>query len=504
MDNSPIQVNDKMIMEARAILWEQGILSWKLDATQKQLYDFYHGNKNKTIVVNASRRLGKSFFLLTLALEQCIKKPKSIVKLIQPETGMIRKNLNPDFEQMLSDCPIHLRPKWNNQDNMWTFPNGSKMHLAGTDNGNYDKLRGGNSHLCLIDEAGFCSDLKHIINSILIPLTTLTKGRIVLSSTTPPNPDHEFNEYAEYAEKEENLIRKTILDAVEDNKNETHPRITEEVVADILKGYPGGLNNQAFQTEYLCRKIYNSSDAVLPEFTEEVQLDTIVNWPRPVFYDRYTAMDIGFVDLTFVIFSYWDFDNGVLVIEDEFVEEGPKLTTKILAGKIREKEKGLWTNRMTGELESVYRRVSDNNLIVINDLQMDHGLHFLATEKHEKLTYMSLLRTMIENRQILINPRCKNLIAHMRSATWDKSKKDFKRSPDNGHYDGVAALLYLSRNIDKTRNPYPKGYRYSKLGPSYDVHIRDDMAYMDKDDMETKYKKISDQFTPKSSFGRKK
>lgn len=489
-------IEDKTVLEARAKLWQMGIVVWKLDVTQKLLYDFYHHINHKVIVVNASRRLGKSFFLLTLALEQCLKFPKSIVKYIQPETGMIRKNLNPDFEQMLQDCPVEMRPKFHTQDNMWVFPNGSKIHLAGTDNGNYDKLRGGNAHLCLIDEAGFCTDLKHIINSILTPLTLLTKGRIVLSSTTPPTPDHEFNEYMEYAEKEGTLIRKTILDAVEDHKQELYPRITEEIVADILKAYPGGVENQAFKTEYLCQKIYNSSDSVIPEFTEEVQRDTIVEWPKPPFVNCYTAMDIGFTDLTVVLFGYWDYDNAVLVIQDEYVVNGPTLTTSTLAEQIKKKEAELWTNKLTREFEAPYKRVSDNNLIVINDLTVDHGLYFQATDKHDKLSYVSLLRTMIENREVIINPRCKTLIMHMRTGTWDKSKKDFKRSADGGHYDALAALLYLSRNIDKTRNPYPNGYRHAQLGSSGNVFIRDSSPA----DVNKEYQKLEKMFKRKSSF----
>lgn len=496
-------LTDPEIREARDILWEAGILHWKLDGCQKKLYDFYMGNLNKTIVVNASRRLGKSYFLITIALEMCIQKPGTIIKYIQPTREMIRDNLNPDFELMLEDCPLHIRPQWKGQGNVWIFPNGSRINVAGTDGKNYNKLRGGNADLCIVDEAGFCSDLKHIINSILIPLTTITKGRIILSSTTPTEPDHEFNEYMDYAEMNENLIRKTIYDAIEDQKNDLKPRLTNEIIDGIIAAIPGGVASDAFRCEYLCIKISNSDSSVLPEFTAEVQKDCVVEWPRPLFCDRYTAMDIGFVDLNFVIFAYWDYDNAVLVIEDEIVMNGPSSTTKILAEEIKKKEKELWTNRITKEFQSPYMRVSDNNLIVINDMAMDHGLYFQATEKHDKLTYMSHLREMIRSRQIVINPRCKRLITHMKGASWDKQKKDFKRSPDNGHYDGVAALLYLSRNIDKTRNPYPAGYRYSQLGPSHNVFIRE--QEIKPQDSEKRMAEIKKMFGErKSSFSRKK
>lgn len=501
-NNTQVAWTDQEIREARDELWYQGILHWKLDSCQKQLYDFYHTNLSKEIVVNASRRLGKSYFLLTVALELCIQKPGAIIKYIQPTRDMIKTNLNPDFELMLQDCPLEMRPVWHAQGNVWEFPNGSRINVAGTDGKNYNKLRGGNADLCIVDEAGFCSDLEHIITSILMPLTTLTGGRILLSSTTPTEPEHKFNEKMEQAEVEGRLIRKTIMDAVKDQANDIKPRITKEIVADILKAYREGVNSDSFRTEFMCERIYNSIDSVLPEFTDEVQADTIMEWPKPLFMDRYVSMDIGFIDLTFVIFSYWDFDNQVLVIEDEIVQHGHGNTTHTLANEIKLKEKELWMNRMTREQEVPLKRVSDNNLQVINDMVYEEKLFFMPTEKHNKLEYLSTLKNMISNRQVIIHPRCKNLISHMKSATWDKQKKDFKRSPDNGHYDGVAALLYLSRNIDKNRNPYPSGHRYSKLGPRHEVWVRDNS--FETEDNEKKYKQFEKMFTKtKSTFGKK-
>lgn len=492
--------SDIEIRAVRDQLWEIGELYWKLDACQKKLYDFYKGNLEKTNVVNASRRLGKSYFLITIALEMCFQKPGTIIKYIQPTREMIRDNLNPDFETMLEDCPLEIRPTFKSQGNVWLFPNGSRINVAGTDGKNYNKLRGGNAHLCIIDEAGFCSDLKHIINSILIPLTTITKGRILLSSTTPTDPDHEFNGYMEHAEQVGTLIRKTIWDAVEDQKYDLRPRLTSEMVYDIIKAIPGGENSDSFRTEYMCERIFNSSDAVLPEFSKDIQDDCIVEWPRPIFYDRYTAQDLGFADLTVVLFGYWDFDNSVLVIEDEYVQKEGR--TSQLAENIKKKEKSLWTNPVTREFHEPHMRISDNNLQIINDLQMDYDLFFMATEKHNKLEYMTRLREMIQNRQIIIHPRCKVLISHMKSATWDKQKKDFKRSPDNGHYDGVAALLYLSRNIDRNKNPYPTGYRYGLLGRPSEIFRNEYRS--NTTDTESRYQQLAKAIPkPKSSFRKK-
>ena len=74
---------DDDIKEARHKLWNQGILYWKLDTTQRKLYDFYKGHKEKTTVINCSRRLGKSYMLIILAFEQALQHPKSIIKFLQ-------------------------------------------------------------------------------------------------------------------------------------------------------------------------------------------------------------------------------------------------------------------------------------------------------------------------------------------------------------------------------------------------------------------------------------
>lgn len=821
-----------------------GVLEWKLDATQKKIYDFFKNNESKTTIITASRRLGKSYILTVIAVEKCLQEPKSIVKFIQPEQKMVRMNIKPLMEEVFKDAPPTMRPVFKTQDNIYVFANGSEIQLAGTDNGNHDKLRGGNAHLCLVDEAAFCSDLKYIINSILIPSTTLTKGKIVLSSTPPRTQNHEFVKYMEMGEQQGNGIKKTIWDAVEDSKDEPSPRITKEIVEDIVKNMPNGAMSDEFRTEYMCvdadtliktkegykpiesinindlvfthkgnyksvtnifknklgskemYKIYSSNNegfrvtgdhlvyivkkshygkikfegwqrvdsiqldtwdrvyfkvpletkpesstlsndlfylsgwfvaeghlatktqqvwfslsrkdpaellsdicqkefgnnlklynirnknksclqyalnskkaksffsafgngaknkkipdfikqgnkqqklefirgllggdgytrktntgtfrvlatssrtlahdfsellldlqienticfsdrpkttviegrtvnqsglytvnfnakhllqtpnkiikrsyikdnflyskirkiekieykpefvydievkddhsyvsshgvfhncevirdgdlTVVPEFTDEAAKDIILEWPRPPFFDSYVSMDIGFKDLTVVLFGYYDFENAVSVIEDEIVIQGPKMTTEFLAEEIARRENRLWTSTITGEFNKPYLRVSDNNLIVINDLHRLHGLLFLPTKKDNKDAQINDLRMLVSSAQIKINPRCKTLIQHLKSATWNNKRTEFSRSADNGHYDAVDALLYFIRNVDRNKNPYPKGYfRYGHIP-------RSDLFLSERGETDDKYSKFQKMFTRKGSLYKK-
>jgi hypothetical protein len=468
-------VSDDEIKEARLKLWEMGCLEWKLTPTQQKIYDFFHSRTDKIIVVNASRRLGKSFLLVVMAFEECLKNPGSIVKFLQPEVKMIRTNIRPIFDELILDCPLHLAPQYHTQDNIYKFPNGSQIQLAGTDNGNYMKLRGGNGNLILVDEAGFCSELDHIINYVLVPTTMLVEGRIILSSTTPPAPDHDFVRlYMAEAEADGRFIRKTIYDAFEDDKELEKPRITERFIGGIISSLKnkGGADSDEFRTEFLCEVITNSENSVIPEFNKEIQKDCIVEWRQPAFCDKYVSMDIGISDLTVILFGFYDFDNAVLVITNEVVLKGHDVGAKNVNKFVREMEMNIWTDKMTGEQHEPYKRISDNNLLFLNDLRnAPYYLNFLPTEKHNKDAYINKLRTMVSERRIIIHPRCTTLISHLSHATWDKNRKEFARSSDMGHFDAVDALAYLVRNLDEQRNPYPKGFHFNRYGERGDYFI---------------------------------
>lgn len=486
------------IAEARKKLWKQGILEWKLDSTQKEIYEFIKNSKKKTVTINAARRLGKTYMLTVYAAEICLQKPKQIVKFIQPEQKMIRMNIKPIMDKLFDDAPKNLRPQFKTMDNVYIFPNGSEIQLSGTDNGNEEKMRGGDAHICIIDEAAFVkSKLEYIVQSILMPTTTITGGKIILSSTSPKEPDHPFKQYMEKGIVQGTFLKKTIYDAVNDPSNK---RITKEIVQEIINEY-GNANDDSFRREYLCEIVSDGDNSVVPEFTEEVQEDIITEWNRPIFCDRYVSMDIGFKDLTVVLFAYYDYDNGVIVVEDELIMSGKEMTTANLAMNIHSKEKKLWTDLFTQEFIKPYLRVSDNNLIVINDLAREYELYFKATEKTNKEAEIANMRDLIASRQIIIYPRCKTLISHLRNATWSgtSGKRTFARSPDHGHYDAVDALLYLSRNVQFSKNPYPPGYRRGFIGVnSDDIFYAPHYENSQKPDYQTKLEEI---FKPKSSFG---
>jgi len=207
-----------------------------------------------------------------------------------------------------------------------------------------------------------------------------------------------------------------------------------------------------------CHIIKDSNYAIIPEFNEELKKIIVKETDRAPFYDAYVGMDIGMKDLTVVLFGWYDFLKAKLIVEDEFVIHGQKFNTSTLADGIKQKEAEVFTDKITGEQRIPFLRISDNNLIVIKDLWDLHGLRFLPTRKDDADAALNKVRVMLENEQILINPRCKTLITHLEAGIWNKAKTSFDRSADNGHFDAIDSLKYLIRNVQISKNPYPKGY----------------------------------------------
>jgi hypothetical protein len=468
--------------EIRDELWRRGELVWKLDSTQKQLYQLFYNSNHKIMTWLLSRRQGKTYTLCVLALEQCIRKPNSIVKFVSPTKLQVNNNVRPLFRTILEDCPEEIRPEFRAKDYIYYFPNGSEIQLAGTDGGHAEKLRGGDSHLWFIDEAGSCDDLTNVVKSILLPTTLITKGKGVLASTPPKQPDHDFITYLEDAEMRGSLVKKTIYD---------NPRITQEQMDELIREL-GGLHTEEARRELLCEIIKDSNTSVIKEFTDELAAEIVKEWPKPPFYDAYVSMDLGFQDLTAVLFGYYDFRADKIIIEDElpfnFNEQDKHLT--LLAQKIDEKEKELWHNHLTGETKTPYVRVSDINMIVTNELyKVSNGrINFLNTRKDDKDSAINNVRVLLANRKIIINPRCKTLVRHLKNAKWNKNKDKFARSPDDSHYDFVDALVYLCRNVAFSKNPYPKTYDLQLR--SADAHIQNPDNFYKKFDQAEVFKQL--------------
>ena len=157
-----------------------------------------------------------------------------------------------------------------------------------------------------------------------------------------------------------------------------------------------------------------------------------------------------------------------LTDQDELVVNGPELKTDRLMSDIRKKEKIHFIAEK--EQQDAYMRVMDNNNLMLTSEMSSKGLLFIPTAKHNKDQQIDKVRRWIEQERIIIDPRCKNLIYHVKNAQWALTKAGthtgrFKHLKGNdsiglltSHADALDALIYMVRNIHTYRNPYPEFY----------------------------------------------
>jgi PBSX family phage terminase large subunit len=441
--------------EAVEKLWRMGELTWKLNKVQKELKEIIDGDTTKTSVLVVSRRTGKSYLMLVLSLMQCLKNPNSVVKYVFPKAKDAKTNILPLMRMITEDCPRDLIPKFNTQDKIFYFKNGSQIQLAGSDNGNIESVRGGFAHLCIFDEVGFGDNVKYAVRSVLSPTIRTTDGKIILVSTPSLSPDHEFvTEFMLPYKAAGRLKIFTIYD---------NPNFTPEIVQEIINDYPLGVDDPDFKREYLCEVAIDEQTSICPEFHFRKNDAVITSYELPEYRDFYVGADIGYRDLTVILFGYYDFYEATLYVIDELVMNGPEMTTDELAKQIKLKENLRFSH--SGTHYDPYRRVMDVDLKLINDLNRLHGMKFLATKKDNKEGAINEMRMWVSQGRIKIHERCTHLRYHLEYGQWNNTRTDFKRladSPDKtirgGHVDAIPALYYLIRNIQTSKNPFPFGY----------------------------------------------
>jgi len=468
-------------------LWRRAQLSFLLDDCQKQLYDEFYASKFKISTWLLSRRQGKTYLLCILALEQCIKQSNSIVKFVSPTKMQVSQNVRPILRQILENCPEDIKPDFKSKDYIYYFPNGSELQLAGSDNGHAERLRGGDSHLFFVDEAGSCSELENLLKSILLPTTLITKGRGILASTPPKESEHEFLDYIEEAELNNSLTIRTIDD---------NPRITAEQKQELINEL-GGPDSEETLRELYCKIIKNAATSVIPEFDSKLEKEIVKEWPKPPFFDAYEAMDTGGKDFTVILYGYYDYRSDKVIIEDETVIDFQNKDQDVrqLAVEIHKKEKELWTHPISGEYRPPTSRVSDIDYIFLNEIRqqsikLNHKpeeiIIFNNAKKDNKFAAINNLRVLLNSKKIIIHPKCKTLVSHLNNVKWNKSKSEFARSKDNGHYDAVDALIYFVRHVAFGRNPYPPGFNLDMKN----MYIKDPESFKKRMDTQMENLKI--------------
>lgn len=431
-----------------------------------------------------ARQRGKSFAALALACELCARQPGSIVRYAtltgKSAKAIVLPTLGRPGERgtILELCPADQAPVVKEHEGLVLWANGSVITFAGTDNEQFDRLRGPRAHLVIIDEAGFVADLERV-ESALLPQLTTTNGGVVYLSTPPESPSHPF--LARYASAR--ARGRAVHDTIDGN-----PRLGVAGVLAVAQREAARLGltveqlyrSTYWRREYLAEVVLEETRAAVPAWADEVLVrEVIKDVARPEHWDAYVGLDWGFGDPSAAVFGWHDVAHIRLIIEDEIEMRGSTLSEFARAVKAREvllygesrfngtllgakdflerTVPDVWLAKCISDAapRQPYLRVGDNDLQVLAELASEHGYAVMPSRKDDKAMAVDALNTLLRQRRIIIHPRCVRLQEQLGSTLWNRSRTEWERTARD-HGDLLDALVYLTRNIRWHRDCRPK------------------------------------------------
>lgn len=469
--------------------WETRKRWWTLDSNQAWLYAKLKGNGRKRKILNCARRIGKTRLLVLDADEYAWNTPGARIVFAAPTLKDLEDIVMEAFDEHFADCPEDLRPKWSAQKSRFEYPNGARIRLVGCDDRRKaNRARGRAIHRVYIEEAGSNPVLRYLLHSVLAQALLSTGGEMWVASSPPDSEGHEFAEMVKAAEASGTLAHCEIWDCPRYTRQQVEQFIREEaeVLGMTVAEY---METAEYRREFRGHLITDPNMAVLPECQPERMDGSDKKAPAvvrvlpdvPFFRDRYEAMDLGFhPHKVGLLFGYWDFERQVLVIEDELLE-GRLNDTRLahLLGGQKDKDgnpvpldppdERVGPFGMEAKLWGAHRpyiRCADNTYpMTLSELSVHHGLDFYPWPKDEREAAIVNVRRWVRQGKIAIHPRCKGLIAQCKAAVWNRHRTDFAEQPNGGHFDLLAALVGMVRNVIPNVNRVPDGY-----GETWETH----------------------------------
>lgn len=413
--------------------WKRGVLDYKLRPEQRDMKSLLYKVGRGLSVFNISRRLGKTTTCVTFSDENARRVRQDIrygTAFLTDLEGFVL----PIFEQVLSDCPAILRPRYFPSKKVWKYRNGSAIKLVGVDK-NPNGLRGNAIDIMVLDESAFVKNLQYIYRSIIVPATMKRRFRLIFPSTPPESPEHFWaKELIPRAKALGSYILLTI-DAISDLPREERKRILDEV---------GGEFSTTARREFFCEIIADDERAVATSFRRGLHVQP---YEPTLCYWQCFGDTGGVRDKTVILKATWCPRLHKKVIRSELVYDNKTPSPVIIEG----------INRHFPGL-SLVLDASGQTLIDYGH----QGLTAMLPQKDDFQAGVQMLNAAFYRNEVLIHPDCDFLIRSLEGGLLNRARTDFQRSDELGHLDAIAALIYTLRMLDCT-DYFPEALR---LDPS--------------------------------------
>lgn len=352
---------------------------FKKDLFSKQLEVFEC--EEPMIAIKTSRRSGKTYFLLSMALDQATRTPYTMFPYIALTKGSARDIVWPVLQAL--DRKHKLNINFNNHTLTATLPNQSQICLFGGDRADAQtKLLGGGSNIgsVFVDEAAaFTSDLESFINDVIVPILLDRGGKLYLAGAPTAEGYGGYFWKITRNEIDKRLPGWEVFEwGTPDNpyvENQYKKQLNrfQTIFGDKYLDFPW------FQRQWLGLWATDSEDNVY--FGYDPIRNSANSKPRRP-YDRFVlGMDTGYADgMAFVIGSYNTLESNKLWIHESLWKT--KMMTNEIAQQIRryqEKYPGLV---IVGDT---------NNAQLLEELRVRYQIPVFPADKTDKNAWIRFI-----------------------------------------------------------------------------------------------------------------
>lgn len=435
--------------------WLNGCLSYLLRPNgQRWFYDFLHGYKKAhpasygPAVVLAHRHLGKSTGGVIYLIERCLQKPSNVI-FLAPRHNQCERILRQPLRKVLSNCPPEIRLNWRGpvltiRNPMWGDPGAvSTFQYLGADKDDGSHIRGcGGQNVIFLDEVRDNACLENLVTGVLMWSFQKQEDPLLVMITTPPDSlDHPLTRPGGFLEVAEAEGRALTI------SGEKNPDVSPDDIQEILKACNNDRNSDYYRREFLCHLIQNSELATCKEYSAMKAVCEVEEYARPPNFYPMIVADMGWEpDPTAILAGYIDFDQQVLVVEDERLIK--RASTGEFAAAVLDLEAKVFPG-MTG-----IRRFADATPQQLDDFWREEKVQFASVEKYDRKAALARLRAIVAEGRLRILPRAKHLRYQLLTGLLDK-RGELARSESLGHQDCTAALIYMARMAPWSRNTHP-------------------------------------------------
>ena len=430
------QIRARQELKKRAVVaaWNKGALQYKMHAGQLKIFDSIKNIKARQVLLLISRRWGKSYLAVLLAIMDCLRGPNRQILIIGPNERQTKRIVSYLINLIAEDAPPKTI-KMTKSENIWTI-GGSTLMIGGFDSA-IETVRGMAFHNIYVEETGQAGsdDLPYIIHSVLQPTLQHSRGKIFHLTTPALLPDHSLHtEIYPRCQHDNAFFTYTIRD---------NPLLTPAQVEEEIENM-GGIDSIAVRRELFAEIIRDNALVAVPDFTAK----NICSGERPEHSHMWVAGDLGGTkDKTVFLVAYYDFLRGATVIQDELVFDA-NTSSSVMVAALKAMERHY-------SIEGTNRFVDAPGQLRI-DMAVLHGYSLAQVTKGQGSFDAGLnqLNVAFRNGSLEVHERCKFTILTLNNGTLNKQRSDFARTSILGHCDAIAACIYAYRHRTQG-NPYP-------------------------------------------------